>query len=247
MKRRCSCSAPCRSGASAPWAAAARFRSISGSIAATNEDLEAAIARGAFRADLYHRINEFTLAHARTAADARGHHAFRRLLSRRGEPGAGQADRGLRPAGRRGHRPAYDSARKSAADEERGDVRDAALHAGEYITCRELPAELSEAPRNSSAVPRPLRNPAARGGADPPRAGDGRAATSRRRPNCSASTARPSTTSCIFTASNSRRVWIISTPCSAIPHLSTLRTIPAYLADRCLSAVCRFLSGWHAA
>ena len=30
-------------------------------IAATNEDLEAAIARGAFRADLYHRINEFTL------------------------------------------------------------------------------------------------------------------------------------------------------------------------------------------
>lgn len=30
-------------------------------VVATNEDLEAAIARGAFRADLYHRINEFTL------------------------------------------------------------------------------------------------------------------------------------------------------------------------------------------
>lgn len=30
-------------------------------VAATNEDLEAAIARGAFRADLFHRINEFTL------------------------------------------------------------------------------------------------------------------------------------------------------------------------------------------
>ena len=196
-------------------------------IAATNEDLEAAIARGAFRADLYHRINEFTL-------------RMPELRQMRGDIML-FADFFLDAANRELDKRIVGFDPQAAAAMTRYDWPG---------NLRGITSPAANCPPSCPRLPKLLRcrcaiRPARRSRSAARWRWPG--ATSRRQPNCSASTARPSTTSCIFTASNSRRVWIISTLCSAIPHLSTLRTIPACLADRCLSAVCRFLSGWHAA
>lgn len=124
-------------------------------IAATNEDLEAAIARGTFRTDLYHRINEFTL-------------RMPDLRQMRGDIML-YADFFLDAANRELGKHVVGFDLESAAAMTRYDwpgnlrqMKNAVMSAtllctGDYITCRELPAELSEAPE-APAVP--LRNPA---------------------------------------------------------------------------------------
>ena len=124
-------------------------------VTATNEDLEDAIARGAFRADLYHRIDEFTLEMP--------------PLSHMSEDIPLFADFFLDQANRELDRRIVGFAPEAAAAMARydwpGNLRQlknvvmsaTLLCTGDYITCRELPAELSEAPETPAV---PLRNPA---------------------------------------------------------------------------------------
>uniref|UniRef100_UPI003FD80C5E sigma-54-dependent transcriptional regulator n=1 Tax=Alistipes putredinis TaxID=28117 RepID=UPI003FD80C5E len=123
-------------------------------ICATNEDLEAAIARGSFRADLYHRIDEFVL-HMPDLAERR-------------EDIMLYADFFLDQANREldkrvvGFDP--EAEKLLVACDWPGNLRQlknavtraVLLTTGEYVTPAELPAELSE------AVPAPiaLRDPA---------------------------------------------------------------------------------------
>ena len=126
-------------------------------VAATNEDLEAAIVRGTFRADLYHRINSFTL----------------RMPSLRQmrEDIPLYADFFLDQANREldkrivGFDPA--SAAALAAYDWPGNLRQlrnavlsaTLLAAGEYITCRDLPGEITDGPAaEPAAAPLPLRD-----------------------------------------------------------------------------------------
>lgn len=127
-------------------------------VAATNEDLEAAIARGAFRADLYHRINSFTL-------------RMPCLRQMRGDIPLfadfflDQANRELdkRIVG-------FDAAAAAAlaAYDWPGNLRQlknavmsaTLLAAGEYIACRDLPAEVTEGPAEAAEAPLSLRDPA---------------------------------------------------------------------------------------
>lgn len=124
-------------------------------VAATNEDLEAAIVRGTFRADLYHRINEFTL----------------RLppLKQMPEDIPLYADFFLDQANREldRHLVGFDPAAAAALArydwpgnlrQLKNAVMSATLLArGEFVTCRELPAEITGA---GASVPLPLRDPA---------------------------------------------------------------------------------------
>lgn len=126
-------------------------------VAATNEDLEAAIARGTFRADLYHRINSFTLRMP--------------CLRQMREDIPLYADFFLDQANREldkrivGFDPA--AAAALAAYEWPGNLRQlrntvlsaTLLAAGEYITCRDLPGEITGGPAaESPAAPLPLRD-----------------------------------------------------------------------------------------
>lgn len=126
-------------------------------VAATNEDLEAAIVRGTFRADLYHRINSFTLRMP--------------CLRQMREDIPLYADFFLDQANREldkrivGFDPA--AAAALAAYDWPGNLRQlrnavlsaTLLAAGEYITCRDLPGEITDGPAaESAAAPLPLRD-----------------------------------------------------------------------------------------
>ena len=180
-------------------------------VAATNEDLEAAIARGTFRADLYHRINSFTLRmpclrqmrgdiplfadffldQANRELDKRivGFDAAAAAALQALTPGMPASNRRVR------HPPAAIIASRCPA-----------------ATCRPKSPEVRRNLRRRlfrCAIPLPRRS---RSAAPSQR----RAATSRRPPNCSASTARRSTTNSIFTVSN-RRLPACPVPVSGRP------------------------------
>ena len=178
-------------------------------ICATNEDLEAAIARGSFRADLYHRIDEFVL-HMPDLAERRED------IMLYADFFLDQANRELDK-----HVVGFDPEAEKllVACDWPGNLRQlknavtraVLLTTGEYVTPAELPAELSE------AVPAPIAFGASGAGGRWRRP----AATNPRRPGCWGSIARRSTTNCICTASNSRRVWKYSTSFWGFPHRST--------------------------
>ena len=124
-------------------------------VAATNEDLEAAIARGAFRSDLYHRINEFTLRMPELRQMREDVMLFADFF-------LDQANRELDK-----HIVGFDAGAAAAMmrydwpgnlRQMKNTVMSATLLCpGDYITCRELPAEVAGA-ADAPAVP--LRNPA---------------------------------------------------------------------------------------
>ena len=98
-------------------------------MAATNEDLEAAIARGTFRADLYHRINSFTL-RMPCLRQMRGDiPLFADFFLDQANRELDKRIVGVRNAGRRG--PTACGCGEPAAAEKRGDVGDAAHRVGE--------------------------------------------------------------------------------------------------------------------
>ena len=125
-------------------------------VTATNENLEAAIARGSFRADLFHRINEFTL-------------RMPELREMRGDIllfADFFLDQANRELGK--HIVGFDAEAVAALTrcEWPGNLRQlknavkaaTLLAAGDYITCRELPAEVTAA---APAAPSfSLRDPA---------------------------------------------------------------------------------------
>ena len=126
-------------------------------VAATNEDLEAAIVRGTFRADLYHRINSFTLRMPCLRQ-------MREDIPLYADFFLDQANRELdkRIVG-------FDSASAAAlaAYDWPGNLRQlrnavlsaTLLAAGEYITCRDLPGEITDGPSaEPAAAPLPLRD-----------------------------------------------------------------------------------------
>ena len=188
-------------------------------VAATNEDLEAAIARGTFRADLYHRINEFTLRMPEVRQ-------MREDIMLYADFFLDQANRQLDK-----HIVGFDGEAAAAMvrydwpgnlRQMKNTVMSATLLCrGDYISCRELPAEIAGV---SGAVAVPLRNPA--GEEEQIRRALWPGGTSRRPPNCSASTARPFTTNCTSTgSSDAPACGIFPHTCGAIPHFSTYRRL----------------------
>ena len=170
-------------------------------VTATNENLEAAIARGSFRADLFHRINEFTL-RMPELREMRGDILLfadffldqaNRELGKRIVGFDAEAVAALTRCEWPGNLRQLKNAVKSAT----------LLASGDYITCRELPAEVTAAapaaPEFRCATRLRRRSRSGVRCLLP-------AATSRRRPSCWGSTARPSTTNCTSTASSEPNV-----------------------------------------
>lgn len=126
-------------------------------VAATNEDLEAAIARGAFRADLFHRINEFTLRMPELRHMPEDVMLFADFF----------LDQANRELGK--HIVGFDAEATAALMQCRwpGNLRQlknavmtaTLLAAGEYIGTNDLPPEVGAAPGNSRPAA-PLRDPA---------------------------------------------------------------------------------------
>ena len=124
-------------------------------VAATNEDLEAAIARGTFRTDLYHRINEFTL-RMPCLRQMRGDimlfaDFFLDLANRELDKRIVGFDAAAAAAMTRYDWPGNLRQMKNTV------MSATLLAAGEYITCGELPAEVAGAPAAGTV---PLRDPA---------------------------------------------------------------------------------------
>lgn len=155
MKPRCSCCGPCRSAVSRPVGSNREVPVDIRLVAATNEDLEAAIARGTFRADLYHRINEFTLRMPEVRQ-------MREDIMLYADFFLDQANRQLDK-----HIVGFDGEAAAAMvrydwpgnlRQMKNTVMSATLLCrGDYISCRELPAEIAGV---SGAAAVPLRNPA---------------------------------------------------------------------------------------
>ena len=126
-------------------------------VAATNENLEAAIARGTFRTDLYHRINEFTLRMPELRQMEGDIPLFADFFLDQANRELGKHIVGFDPAA------AAALARYAWPGNLRqlkNTVRSATLlAAGDYITCRERPAEIVGAAENAAPT-FALRDPA---------------------------------------------------------------------------------------
>lgn len=120
-------------------------------VAATNENLEAAIARGSFRADLYHRINEFTLRMPELREMSGDIPLFADFF----------LDQANRDLGK--HIVGFDAEAQAALvrcewpgnlRQLKNVVKSATLLAtGDYITCRELPSEVTSAAATTASAP----------------------------------------------------------------------------------------------
>lgn len=123
-------------------------------VAATNENLEAAIGKGAFRADLFHRLNQFTL-RMPCLREMRGDIPLYADFF---------LDQSNRELGKQVVGFDADAASRLARYDWPGNLRQlkntvmyaTLLAEGEFITCRELPAEIADEPVSTTL----LRDPA---------------------------------------------------------------------------------------
>ena len=126
-------------------------------VTATNENLEEAIARGTFRNDLYHRINQFTLRMPELREQREDIPLYADFF----------LDQANRELGRQVVGFDADAASALMRYDWPGNLRQlrntvmcaTLLAPGEYITRAELPSELTAPDAAESPVPRPLRDP----------------------------------------------------------------------------------------
>lgn len=127
-------------------------------VAATNEDLEAAIARGNFRADLYHRINSFTLRMPELRQMREDIPLYADFFLDQANAELDKHIVGFEPA----------ALAALAAYEWPGNLRQlkntvmsaTLLASGEYVTLADLPGEITGRGPVESSAPLTLRDPA---------------------------------------------------------------------------------------